>query len=149
MATPSSYPQSTRRKILIIDDEDDIRAVIAVALEVIAGWRVVQASSGLEGITDAQRELPDAILLDMQMPGISGPETLICLQRLQGLAAIPVVFLTARVGAEEQRRLLAIGATAVLPKPFDPLTLAQELSSALKWNTHEDACRRPSSGATK
>ena len=122
------------RKILIIDDEDDIREVAAAALEIVAGWQAIQASSGAQGIAVARHELPDAILLDMQMPGMSGPEVLAYLRAAPKLSAIPVVFLTARIQVTDRQKLIQGGAAAVFPKPFDPLKLADDLASVLRWN---------------
>ena len=122
------------RRVLIIDDEADIREVASLALELMAGWRVVTAASGAQGLAAAQSEPPDAILLDVRMPGMDGPSTFQRLQESGGLSSIPVVFLTAKAQAAEQRQLAAIGAAGVLAKPFDPLTLSEDLSRVLGWS---------------
>jgi len=121
------------RRILIIDDEDDIREVAALSLESIAGWQVSTASSGAEGMRMAAAELPDAILMDVMMPAMDGPTTFREMQKLPNLASIPVILLTAKVQGVDQRRFAGLGVTAVLFKPFDPLTLADQMSEALGW----------------
>ena len=123
---------STRR-ILIIDDEDDIREVAALSLESLAGWQILTAHSGAAGIEAAQREQPDAILMDVMMPGMDGPTTFREMQKVPTIAGIPVILLTAKVQGVDQRRFAGLGVTAVLTKPFDPLTLADQMSSALGW----------------
>ncbi|MGI4826586.1 MAG: response regulator [Janthinobacterium lividum] len=123
------------RRVLIIDDEDDIREVVALALETVAGWNVITAPSGSEGITAAQREHPDAILMDVMMLGMDGPATFRQMQTMDGISQIPVVFLTAKVQGTDRKRFEALGVAAVLAKPFDPLTLANELSQALGWHS--------------
>jgi CheY-like chemotaxis protein len=123
------------RRILIIDDEDDIREVAALSLEATAGWEIVTASSGAEGIqaaADPDRR-PHAILMDVMMPGMDGPTTFRQMQQNPEIASIPVLLLTAKVQGVDQRRFADLGVAGVLFKPFDPLTLAQQISFALGW----------------
>lgn len=122
------------RRILIIDDEDDIREVAALSLESVAGWTVSTASCGADGIKAALAELPDAILMDVMMPAMDGPTTFKEMQKSPELAHIPVILLTAKVQGVDQRRFAGLGVAAVLFKPFDPLTLADQMSVALGWN---------------
>ena len=121
------------RRILIIDDEDDIRLVAAMSLETVAGWDVVEANSGRQGIEKASSEQPDAILLDVMMPEMDGPTTLLKLKASGKTAHIPVLLLTAKVQGADQRRFAEMGVEAILFKPFDPLTLALQISTALGW----------------
>ena len=121
------------RKILIIDDEDDIREVAALSLESVAGWEVIMADSGAQGVARAAEQKPDAILLDVMMPGMDGPTTLRELRSHPATARIPVLLLTAKVQSSDQRRFADLGVEAILFKPFDPLTLSQQISSALGW----------------
>jgi CheY-like chemotaxis protein len=123
------------RRILIIDDEDDIREVAALSLEAIAGWEILTASSGADGIAIAStaNTKPDAILMDVMMPEVDGPTTFGLMQQNPAVAGIPVLLLTAKVQGIDQRRFANLGVTAVLFKPFDPLTLAQQISDALGW----------------
>ena len=120
------------KHILLIDDEQDIREVTAASLETVAGWRVTSASGGDEGLRLAKRLRPDAILLDIMMPDQDGPDTLRKLRKEQSTAKIPVIFLTAKIYATE-RELRATGAAGALAKPFDPLTLANQISELLGW----------------
>jgi CheY-like chemotaxis protein len=120
-------------RILIIDDEDDIREVAAMSLETIAGWEVMVANSGAQGLTRAATYKPDAILLDVMMPGMDGPTTFRELRKNPATAKIPVLFLTAKVQATDRRRFADLGIHAVLVKPFDPLTLSTQIASALGW----------------
>ena len=122
-----------QRRILIIDDEDDIRQVAALSLETVAGWEVVTSSSGADGIRSAQVEKPDAILLDVMMPGMDGPTTFLEIKKNPEIAGIPVILLTAKVQGADQKRFANLGVSAILFKPFDPLTLAQQMSDALGW----------------
>jgi CheY-like chemotaxis protein len=122
-----------QRRILIIDDEDDIRQVAAMSLETVAGWDVVTASSGPQGIRRAQAEQPDAILLDVMMPGMDGPSTFLELRKGRETADIPVILLTAKVQGADQKRFANLGVSGVLFKPFDPMTLAQQMSETLGW----------------
>ncbi len=119
------------RKILIIDDEDDIREVAALSLESVAGWDVIMASSGAQGLACAAEQKPDAILLDVMMPDMDGPATFRELRRNPATARIPVLLLTAKVQGSDQRLFADLGVEAVLFKPFDPLTLSAQIASVL------------------
>jgi CheY-like chemotaxis protein len=121
-------------KVLIIDDEDDIREVAALSLESVAGWDVVTANSGLQGLARAMEHQPDAILLDVMMPGMDGPSTFRELRKHPATAKIPVLLLTAKVQSSDQRRFADLGVEAVLFKPFDPLTLSDQIAGVLGWS---------------
>ena len=122
------------RRILIIDDEDDIREVAGLSLETVADWEVILASSGAQGIARAVAEQPDAILLDVMMPVMDGPATFRELRKHPATAHIPVLLLTAKVQSTDQRRFADLGVEAVLFKPFDPLTLSTQIADALGWD---------------
>ena len=119
------------RTVLLVDDEDDIRAVGQIALEDVGGWRTLLAGSGAEAVEMAVRERPDVVLLDVMMPGTDGPTTLALLRARPETAATPVIFLTAKVQKAEVARLLELGAKGVLAKPFDPMTLPDEVRRVL------------------
>ena len=121
------------KRVLIVDDEADIREVAALSLEMIAGWDVRTASSGAEGIALALAEVPDAILLDVMMPDMDGPTTYERLRANTATSGIPVVLLTAKVQAADRRRFIELGVAGVLAKPFDPMTLADEVVGVLGW----------------
>lgn len=121
------------QRILIIDDEADIREVAALSLESVAGWEVITASSGVQGLAVAIKEQPDAILLDVMMPGMDGPTTFRELRKNPATAHIPVLLLTAKVQSSDQRRFADLGVNAILFKPFDPLTLYAQIADALGW----------------
>ena len=120
-------------RILIIDDEDDIREVAALSLEATVGWTVLTACCGRDGIDVALEQRPEAILMDVMMPEMDGPTTFKQMQQIPALAGIPVVLLTAKVQGVDQRRFAGLGVAAVLFKPFDPLTLAAQISEVLGW----------------
>lgn len=121
-------------RILIIDDEDDIREVAALSLETVAGWEVMVASSGAQGLARAATYQPDAILLDVMMPGMDGPATFRELQKNPATAHIPVMLLTAKVQATDRSRFADLGVKAVLVKPFDPMGLSQQVAEILGWS---------------
>lgn len=121
------------KRILLIEDEDDIREVAAMSLESTAGWTVLAASSGKQGIEVAAREHPDAILLDVMMPDMDGPATLQQLLTGAETKAIPIIFMTAKVQTAEKKKLAELGARGIIAKPFDPLQLADEVSRLLGW----------------
>lgn len=121
------------RKILIIDDEDDIRELLQMSIEMSSGWTVMTAVSGADGIQIAAQAQPDAIILDVMMPEMDGPTTFKQLQQNSATQEIPVVLLTAKVQATEQPRFTQLGVKAVLSKLIDPLSFADRISEILGW----------------
>ena len=119
-------------KLLCADDEPDLRTILELALSIDPGFEVEIVSSGAELLERASRGGYDAFVLDGMMPGLDGYETCRRLKGDPGTAGVPVVFLTAKTQQDEMRRALALGATACLVKPFDPMTLAMELRAALE-----------------
>jgi CheY-like chemotaxis protein len=118
------------RRVLLIDDEDDIREVTQLSLEMVARWDVISANSGAEGIRRAVAEQPDAILLDMMMPDMDGPTTFNHLRAHPDTRHIPVILLTAKVQGAGQ---LTLDVAAIIPKPFDPMRLPGQIATALGW----------------
>jgi CheY-like chemotaxis protein len=115
------------KRILIIDDEDDIREVAQLSLEAVGGWEVATAASGIEGLEKAAAEQPDAILLDVMMPDMDGIAT------FKQLQANPIL-LTAKVQSADRQRFAQLGMAAAIDKPFDPMELADRVTEILGWN---------------
>lgn len=122
------------KKILYAEDEPDIQAVAQMALEAIGGVEVVLCSSGVEAIEVAPGVAPDLILLDVMMPGLDGPETLKKLREIDSLKETPVIFLTAKAMSTEVDRFKAAGAIDVIAKPFDPMTISDQIRGI--WELH-------------
>ena len=114
-------------RILCVEDEPDIQAIARLALEAVGGFNVRICSSGEDALGDAQSFAPDMILLDVMMPGMDGPTILKALQGIPELARIPVVFMTAKVHPGEVAQYRSLGAADVIPKPFDPMTLPDQI----------------------
>lgn len=121
------------RRILLVDDEEMIREIVAMSLSLVSQWEVIFAESGAEGLKIAAREQPDAILLDVMMPGLDGPATFERLKQDISTEHIPVILLTAKVRASEQSRWNALGVAGVLVKPFDPMLLSRQIADLLDW----------------
>lgn len=113
--------------VLHVDDEEDIRVIAKLALETVGGLEVIQCASGPEALELAPQAKPDLFLLDVMMPEMDGIQTLKLLRELPGFEQTPAFFMTAKVGSEDQEELLNCGAAAVIPKPFDPLTVAADI----------------------
>jgi CheY-like chemotaxis protein len=101
--------------------------VAQISLELVGGLTVTGLDSGTRCLTEVASIRPDLILLDVMMPGMDGPATLTALKADPVLSAIPVIFMTARVQEVEVEQYLALGAVAVIPKPFDPMALADQI----------------------
>jgi two-component system, OmpR family, response regulator len=117
------------RRILMVEDEPDIQAVARVALEAVGGFTVEMCSSGKEALDRVLRCNPDLILMDVMMPGMDGPSTLLQLRAEPATASFPVIFMTAKVQSHEVARYKDIGGLGVIAKPFDPMTLAASVRS--------------------
>lgn len=121
-------------RILMVEDEPDIQTVAKLALEAVGGFTVRTCSSGPEALDVAPSFRPDLVLLDVMMPGLDGPGTLDALRRTPDGAALPVLFMTAKVQPQEVAHLKALGALGVIAKPFDPMTLASTIREI--WAEH-------------
>jgi CheY-like chemotaxis protein len=117
----------TLQKILLVEDEPDIRAVAQLALEAVGGFTVRQCESGEAALAALAEFAPDLVLLDVMMPGMDGPTTLAALRALPQGGAVPVMFMTAKVQPAEIEGYRRLGAIGVISKPFDPMTLADTL----------------------
>jgi len=121
------------KRILVIDDEDGIREIIQISLEVAAGWEVLTASSGNEGLVTANIEQPDAILLDVMMPDMDGPTTFRQLQANAATQGIPTILLTAKAKISEQQQFIDLGVAGVITKPFKAVDLVTTICKILSW----------------
>lgn len=128
---------SELKRILYVEDQPDIRTVTKVALEKVGGFELQICSGGEEALETAVSFAPELFLLDVMMPGMDGPSTLQALRKLPGLADIPVIFMTAKVQPDEVAEYKAMGALEVIFKPFDPMTLSNEIRDV--WQQYSDA----------
>ena len=114
-------------KILLVDDEEDIRKVGCLSLEGVGGFDTRVAADATEALAMLDVEHPDVILMDMMMPGMDGLETMIAIHAKPALQAIPIIFMTAKVQPHEVQQYLDAGAIGVIEKPFDPMTLPDDI----------------------
>lgn len=122
------------KSILIVDDEDDVREITQLGLEMGTDWTVLTARSGAEALAVAGMQTPDAILLDMMMPGMDGRATLQRLKADEATRSIPVILVTAKAGQSNQEDFKALVIAGVIAKPFRPLKLAGEIAAILNWD---------------
>lgn len=117
------------KTILCVEDDPDIQAITLLALEQIGGFRVVSCDSGLEALRIVEEVMPDIALLDVMMPDPDGVATYQAMKKLPKARNVPVIFITAKIQKHEVESYLAMGAIGVIPKPFDAMTLADEVRS--------------------
>lgn len=122
------------KRVLIIDDDLGIRKITRISLNAIAGWEVLVAASGQEGIAIAQTEPLDAILLDVMMPGMDGIATLEYLQANPITQTIPVILLTAKAQVFEQQKFTELPVTGIITKPFKAPELVKQIRLLLNWH---------------
>ncbi|HEY9826995.1 MAG TPA: response regulator [Stenomitos sp.] len=121
------------KRVLIIDDEETIQTIVQFGIEMAAGWKVITASSGSEGLSTAESASPDVILLDVMMPEMDGIATFKALQDNQNTAHIPVILLTAKAQTAEKRQFHELGVNGVITKPFNSLDLPGQIAKILQW----------------
>lgn len=121
------------KRVLLVDDEEPVVAVVQSCFEDIAGWEVFTAASGQEGLIIAETKQPDAIVLDVMMPGMDGLTFLRKLKANDVIQSIPVVLLTAKIGLTEPLQAAALGVAGAIGKPFDPISLADQVANFLGW----------------
>ncbi len=132
----------SKARVLVIDDEDDVRMIVRFALESDGRFTVDEARDGMEGLRAARERPPDVVLLDGMMPGLDGYAVCRRMRAIPALAKLPILFLTAKTQGYERREGMAAGATDYLTKPFDPIGLADRLIAILERGPRLEA--RPS-----
>ena len=120
------------KRIIHVEDDESIRAIAKVALERVGGFTLLSCASGKEALEKAAQFSPDMLLLDVMMPGLDGPTTLEKLREQMDLSGVAVVFMTAKVQSTEIEYYKSIGACSVVLKPFDVMTLSEQLVQY--WN---------------
>ncbi|MGB8702037.1 MAG: response regulator [Thermosynechococcaceae cyanobacterium] len=136
MAAPCCLQvEMATKRILVIDDESNIREIVGACLQRLGGWEVHAVSSGYEGLAIAQAEHPDAIVLDVMMPGMSGLTFLERLRVNPDTQSIPVVLLTANAYLTDPQTLSQLGVKVTIPKPFEPKALVRQMADALDWDS--------------
>lgn len=123
------------KKVLHVDDEEDIRTIAKMAMDVVGDLEVHQCSSGAQALEEAGAFAPDLFLLDFMMPDMDGETTYRKLREIPGLEDVPVIFMTARVSSDFSQSLKEKGALDVLSKPFDPMELCNQLHDI--WNKYK------------
>lgn len=121
------------KQILIVDDEELLREVIQACLEDLAGWETLAAGSGEECLQILQTERPNAILLDISMPGMDGFALYDRLQSNPFTRSIPVILLTAKVLPSDRAKFAQMNIAGVISKPIQPTTLTEEVAEILGW----------------
>ena len=121
-------PQNKPNRILLVEDEPDIRKIVQVSLQEIGGFTMQTCGSGHEALEIVKAQRPDLIILDVMMPVMDGLDTLREIHKIDDMQDIPVIFLTAKVQPHEVEKYLELGVIGVISKPFDPIRLPQQIN---------------------
>ena len=119
-------------KVLLVDDDEDIRVICRLSLQTVGKCRVLVADGGPAALALAIAERPDVVLLDVMMPGQDGLATFAALRGDPRTAEIPVILMTAKAQPREVERFLALGVSGVIAKPFNPLLLTEEIETIVR-----------------
>ncbi|WP_295876861.1 response regulator [uncultured Zhongshania sp.] len=133
----SKPPELSR--LMYVEDEPDIRVVANIALTQVAGFTVATPNNGAEALKQISGFIPQLILLDVMMPGMDGPQLLERIRELSDFVETPIVFITAKAQVEEIQKLKSMGAVAVITKPFNPMTLGEEIRTI--WRNYYESKR--------
>ncbi len=123
--------------VACVEDDSDIRSIVELALGDLGGMNVSLFENGAAAVAGMEETAPQMILLDVMMPGMDGLETLSRLRAMPALSNTPCVFMTAKAQPSEIHRYVEAGALGVITKPFDPMTLADQVRDF--WNGDGDA----------
>lgn len=121
------------KKILVVDDEEVIREIVQSCLEDLGGWNVITAQSGQEALGKVMEEKPDAIILDVMMPGMNGLKFLQLLRENPENQSIPIILLTAKLEFTNLQQIINLDLAGVIPKPFDPYELVEKIATFLDF----------------
>jgi CheY-like chemotaxis protein len=124
----------TLESVLYVDDDQTMRELVGIAFGVASPARLRVCKSGLEALDEVVQRLPSLIILDVQMPGMDGPTTLLALRAIPGMEKVPVIFFTSAVNPEQKRRYLALGAIGVIPKPVDGILSLPKIVNLMWMN---------------
>jgi len=119
--------------VLVVDDDDSIREITEMALDVVSGWNVIAAAGGAQAIELAREHRPDAVLLDLMMPVVDGRATFQALRADERTRDIPVILLTAKLQVGQVQAWDDMAVAGVISKPFSPMTLGTEVAAMLGW----------------
>jgi CheY-like chemotaxis protein len=120
-----------KHRILHVEDDASLQNLVRAALEHLGGYEVCTAADGEQALAAARAQAPQLLLLDLDLPGMNGIDTLRALRRIEALAATPVIFLTAAADPAVLAELRALGVAEILPKPFRPRALVQAVARLL------------------
>ncbi|GCE30658.1 response regulator [Dictyobacter alpinus] len=124
--------QRSKKRILIVDDSEDMRELLQQILEEEGAYELFFAENGSQAIEQANINQPDLILMDMSLPGMSGWEAVTSLRKTVAFRETPIVAVTAHVSQSDQERAYAAGCTSHLGKPFDVITVLDTITKLLQ-----------------
>ena len=127
----------TARTVLVVDDDDSIREIAEISLQLVGGMHVLTASGGVEALETlelSRKQLPDVVLMDVMMPDMDGLTTFRHMQADPDIRNIPVILVTAKVQVGDRQVWDGLAISGVISKPFDPMTLAEQVGQMLGWD---------------
>lgn len=125
-------------RILYAEDDDDIQQIAIIALEAIGGFTLKVCNDGAEALTAIEHFDPQLLLLDVMMPNMDGPKAFTKIREIETFKNTPAIFMTAKIQPEEVSQYLEMGAIGVIAKPFDPMTLADQVRDIWKKNEKQN-----------
>ena len=118
-------------RLLHVEDDQDILEIAQMSLEMSGDFDLLQCDNAADALVAAPRFRPDVMIFDMMMPEMSGVQLLAKLREDPSFADVPVIFMTARAQPQERRDLIASGAVDVIVKPFDPISLGDQIKAII------------------
>ncbi len=119
------------KNVILVDDDTNITFLTKLALDELTDWKVMEASSGAQALEMVETFTPDLILLDAMMPDMDGRTTYGKLREIAALNSTYIIFVTAKIQPDDISQFCDLGADGVITKPFDPITLVEEIERVL------------------
>lgn len=119
---------------MYVDDDPDLRYIVAMGLEVGGGYTVKVCASGSKAIEELPVFQPDLLILDVVMPEMTGPKTVEVIKKTPGVPEVPLVFMTSKVNPNEIKQYRELGAIGVIRKPMNPMNIAGQVQTI--WQKH-------------
>jgi DNA-binding response OmpR family regulator len=136
-----------KKRILVVDDEPNFVRLVQLRLEA-AGYEVLVAFDGMQGVSTAHKEKPDLIILDIMMPAMHGHRVCEALKKSTRTWTIPIIYLTAKGGKEDEELAYKLGAEHFLTKPYDPQVLLETIKKALEPGTQLEKAEKAEKGGS-
>ena len=127
------------KRVLVVEDNENNMKLLCLILEK-HGYEPIQAFTGEEGVDKATEEIPDIILMDIQLPDISGIEAVKRIRMMDSMQEIPIIAITSYAMSGDREKIMGLGCDGYFEKPIDPMTIIEDIEKIVKQRNNENTC---------